>query len=59
MVERIDALFEVMSHHSLGVCGVTAMTENEVSNSILSWCHKINFKLADVVEPNCFSTVKV
>ena len=43
----------------LGVCGVTAMTENEVSISILSWYHKINFKLVDVVKPNCFSAAQV
>ena len=43
----------------LGVCGVTAMTENEVSISILSWHHKINFKLVDLVKPNCFSAAQV
>ena len=43
----------------LGICGVTAMTENEVSISILSWYHKINFKLVDVVKPNCFSAAQV
>ena len=43
----------------LGVCGVTAMTENEVSISILSWYHKINFKLGVVDKPNCLSAAKV
>ena len=43
----------------LGVCGVTAMTENEVSISILSWYHKINFELGVVVKPNCLSAVQV
>ena len=43
----------------LGVCGVTAMTENEVSISILSWYHKINFKLGVLAKPNCFSVAQV
>ena len=43
----------------LGVCGVTAMTENEVSISIVSWYHKINFKSEVVVVPNCLSAVQV
>ena len=38
-----------------GICGVTAITENEVSIFILSWHHKINFKSGDVVKPNCSS----
>ena len=33
--------------------------KNEVSISILSWYHKINFKLVDVVKPNCFSAAQV
>ena len=40
-------------------CGVTAMIENDVSFFILSWYHKINFKLGDVVKPNCLSAVQV
>ena len=28
------------------------MTENEVSVSILSWYHKIDFKLEDLIKPN-------
>ena len=43
----------------LGVCGVIAMTSNSVSISILSWYHKINFKLGVVVKPNCLSAVQV
>ena len=43
----------------LGVCGVTAMTENEVSISILSWYHKINFKIWVFAKPNCLSAVQV
>ena len=43
----------------LGVCGVTAMTENEVSISILSWYHKINFDLRVFVKPNCLSAAHV
>ena len=43
----------------LGVCGVTAMTENEVSISILSWYHKINFELGVLAKPNCFSVAQV
>ena len=35
------------------------MTENEESISILSWYHKINFKLGVVVKPNCLSAVQV
>ena len=43
----------------LGVCGVTAMTENEVSISILSWYHKINFELLVIAKPNCLSAAQV
>ena len=43
----------------MGVCGVTDMTENEASISILSWNHKINFKLGVVVKPNSLSAVQV
>ena len=56
-VTTIEALPRLWWH--LGVCGVTAMTENEVSISILSWYHKIHFKLGDVVEPNLLSAVQV
>ena len=43
----------------LGVCGVTALTEIEVSISILSWYHKINFKFGVFVKPNCLSAAQV
>ena len=43
----------------LGVCGVTAMTENEVSISILSWYHKINSELGVFVKPNCLLAAQV
>ena len=50
-------------HHNrgvhLGVCGVTAMTENEVSISFLSWYHKINFKLGVFIKPNWLSAAQV
>ena len=42
-------------HHNRGV----AMTENEVLISILSWYHKINFKLGVFVKPNCLLAAQV
>ena len=59
--EGIDTKFEVMAvtpqtpkcHHNRGVA------ENEVSISILSWYHKINFKLRVFVKPNCLSAAQV
>ena len=50
---------EVSISIHLGVCGVKAMTENEVSISILSWHHKINFKIWVFAKPNCLSAVQV
>ena len=41
------------------ICGVTAMTENEASIPILSWYHKINFKMGVFVKPNCLSVAQV
>ena len=35
------------------------MTENEVSIFILSWNHKINFKLGVIVKQNCLAAVQV
>ena len=35
---------------NLAVCGVTAMTENQESISILSWLHKIYYKEVHVVK---------
>ena len=35
----------------LGVCGVTFMTENELSMMILSWYYKFYFTLGDVAMP--------
>ena len=63
--EGIDAEFEVMAvtpqtpkcHHNRGAA--EAMTENEVSISILSWYHKINFKIGVFVKPNCLSAAQV
>ena len=43
----------------LAVCGVTAMTSNSVSISILLWYHKINFKVGDAVKPSCLSAPQV
>ena len=66
LVEGIDTSFEVMAvtpqtpkWWHLWVCGVTAMTENEVSISILSWYHKINFKIGVSVKQNCLSAAQV
>ena len=70
LFEGIDTEFEVMAvtpqtpkcHHNLGCASILlliAMTENEVSISILSWYHKIDFKSVDVVKPNCFSAAQV
>ena len=35
------------------------MTENEVSISILSWYHKINFELGVIGKPNCLSAAQI
>ena len=55
-------------HHNRGAAEVVVTfgslwchshDQNEVSISILKWYHKINFKLVDVVKPNCFSASQV
>ena len=61
LIEGIDTEFEVMA--------VTPQTPNcltplqkchhEVSISILSWYHKMKFKLGVIVKPNCLSVVQI
>ena len=61
IVEGINTEFEVMAvtPQTSNFCDVTVMTENEVSISVLSWYHEINFKSGDVAKPNCLSVVQV
>ena len=56
--ELVPSLSSWLWHHRLPNV-TTTMAENEVSISILSWYHKINFKLWVIVKPNCLSAAQV